>query len=124
MRFKTSRIVASIAVIGAVAAGGAAFTASNTLPDTVAGYGSSTISGATVSSLSYVRSSDGATITAANLVIAGDMTGKTVQAAFNSSALSACTVGTYDGTTETPVACTGFTQDSNLATAFHVAVTD
>jgi hypothetical protein len=126
MRFRTSKIVASIAVIGAVAAGGAAFTASNTIPSTVAGYGTSTISGATISSLSYTRSTDGATITAANLVIAGNMETplKTVQAAFNSDILSACVVGTYDGTTSTPVTCTGFSQAAGAATAFHVAVTD
>ena len=53
MQRKTKRIIGAIVVIAAIAAGGAAFTASNTVPDTVAGYGTSNITGATVTALHY-----------------------------------------------------------------------
>ena len=39
MKGKTKKIVLAVAVIGAIAAGGVAFTAANTVPDSVAGYG-------------------------------------------------------------------------------------
>ena len=38
MKGKTKKIVLAVAVIGAIAAGGVAFTAANTVPDSVAGY--------------------------------------------------------------------------------------
>ena len=41
MQRKTKRIIGAFVVIAAIAAGGAAFTASNTVPNTVAGYGTS-----------------------------------------------------------------------------------
>ena len=53
MQRKTKKIVLALVVIGAVAAGGAAFTASNTVPDSVAGYGTSTVTGATADSVHY-----------------------------------------------------------------------
>ena len=39
MKRKTKKIVLAVAVIGVVAAGGAAFTAANTVPDSALGYG-------------------------------------------------------------------------------------
>jgi hypothetical protein len=123
MTRKTRRILAAVAGIGALAAGGSAFTASNTVPASVAGYGSSTISGATATSLNYTLGTDGTTITAADLVFTGDLTGRTVKANFGSAALTACSVGTYNsGDDETPVSCTGYTQSTSGATAFNVAV--
>jgi hypothetical protein len=116
-------MIGAVAVVAALAASGAAFTASNTIPDTVAGYGSSTISGATATALNYTVSADGATITAADLTFTGDLTGKTVKAGFNSAALTTCSVGTYDGTTSTPVSCTGYTQSTASSTTFNVLVT-
>ena len=67
MKRKSRRIVAALVLIGALAAGGAAFTASNTLPNTTAGYGTSTITGATASKIAYTLSSDGLTITGATI---------------------------------------------------------
>jgi hypothetical protein len=49
MKGKTKKIVLAVAVIGAIAAGGVAFTAANTVPDSVAGYKTTTVSGATSS---------------------------------------------------------------------------
>jgi hypothetical protein len=121
MRRNTKRMIAGLAVIGALAGGGTAFTASNTVPASVAGYGTSTISGATVDSLSYTRSADGATITGEALVLSGNQTGRTVEAAFGASNLTACAVGTYDGTSSTPVSCS-ISVATTAADAFHVAV--
>jgi hypothetical protein len=59
MRFKTTRIVAAIAVIGAVAAGGAAFTDTTGQPSGQAlGYGSTSITGGTVTGITYQMTSD------------------------------------------------------------------
>ena len=123
MRRNTRTFAAGIAVIASLAAGGAAFTASNTIPDSVAGYGSSTISGATATALSYTRSADGSTITAANLTFDGDQSARTVKGGFGSDALSACTVGAYDeGSDSTPATCGGFTQSAATALTFNVSV--
>lgn len=118
------RMVAVVVLIGAIAAGGAAFTASNTIPDTVAGYGTSHITGATANSLNYVISSDGTTISEADLVFQGDVSADTVTAGFNADNLQSCTVGSHDsGTDTTPVQCTGFSQPTSGATSFNVLVT-
>jgi hypothetical protein len=117
------RMVAVVVLIGAIAAGGAAFTASNTIPDTVAGYGTSHITGATAHTLNYQISSDGTTITEADLVFQGDLTGDVVTAGFNTDNLQNCVVGTYDGSTYTPVTCSGFTQATTSAGTFNVLVT-
>jgi hypothetical protein len=123
MRRNMRTFAAGIAVIAALAAGGAAFTASNTIPNSVAGYGSSTISGATATALTYTRSLDGSTITAANLTFDGDQSARAVKAGFGSDALSACTVGAYDeGSDSTPVTCGGFTQSVADALTFNVSV--
>jgi hypothetical protein len=123
MRSKTSKIVAALAVAGVVAAGGSAFTASNTIPDSVAGYGTSNITGATATSLDYTLSADGTTIAAADLVFSGDQTGRTVKAGFGSDALTACTAGTYDSVAdETPVTCSGYSQSTASSSTFNVAV--
>ena len=63
MRFKTTRIVAAIAVIGAVAAGGAAFTdATGQPPNQALGYGATSVTGGTIQGISYQLSADGTTI--------------------------------------------------------------
>lgn len=123
MRHRTGRIIVSGAVVAAIAAGGAAFTASNSVPDSVAGYGTSNISGATATSLGYTLSADGTTITDAALKFSGDQTGRTVKAGFGSDALTACTVGAYDSASDdTPVTCTGFSQSTASSSTFNVAV--
>ena len=56
-RFPGSPILAVLVVTGAVAGGGYAFTASNTVPASDAGSGSGTISGYTISSVAYTLDS-------------------------------------------------------------------
>lgn len=120
-KHKTSRIIAGIAVIGAVAAGGAVFTATSSVPNTVAGYATSTISGANANSLDYTLSADGDTITLATMVFAEDLTGNTVTAGFGTDPLTACTVDVVGDPLGHTVTCV-FTQDTATADAFHVAV--
>jgi hypothetical protein len=120
---KSTRFLGALAVAGIVVAGGTAFTASNTVPASVAGYGTSTISGATATALSYTLSADGTTITGAALTFTGDQTLRTVQAGFGTDALTDCTVGTYDSVGDaTPVTCTDFTQATAESASFNVAV--
>lgn len=116
-------MIGAIAVVAALAAGGAAFTASNTIPASVAGYGSSTISGATATALHYTLSADGTTITDASLTFTGDQTGRTVKAGFGTDDLTTCTVGAF-AAGNTTVTCTGFTQDTASSSTFNVAVTN
>jgi hypothetical protein len=122
MQRKPLSIIAGLAVVGALAAGGAAFTASNTIPDTVMGFGTSNITGATATSLTYTRSADGSTITAATLVFTGDISANTVQAGFNANALDTCATGVF-ATGNTTVVCTMSTPEPTAgATTFNVAV--
>jgi hypothetical protein len=86
MRIKTSKLVASIAVIGAVAAGGAAFTAGIGVSgaQTVAGYGTTSVTGASINSLDYVQT-DPAEIDSVLLTFTTDQSANVVKAAFNAS---------------------------------------
>ena len=120
----TKRMLVAVAVAGVVAAGGgSAFTASNTIPNTVAGYGTSTISGATANSIVYGFSSDSTQITSATIVFAGNLAGKNVKAGFGTGASTVCTVAAHDsGANTTTATCSGFTQDTATAAAFNVAV--
>jgi hypothetical protein len=125
MQRKTKRIIGAFVVIAAIAAGGAAFTASNTVPNTVAGYGTSNITGATVTAMHYTLNGDGTQITTADLTFQGDQTGNVVKAGFGSDNLTTCTVGAYDSTGDTtPATCSGYTQSTATSATFNVAVTN
>jgi hypothetical protein len=98
------RMVAVVVVIGALAAGGAAFTASNTVQASTAGYGTQ--------------------ITTALITFTGDLSSDTVQAGFGSDALTTCSAPVYDGTTSSTTTCSGFTQNTASSATFNVAVTN
>jgi hypothetical protein len=119
-KHKTSRIIAGIAVIGAVAAGGAVFTATSSVPNTVAGYATSAISGANATSLDYTLSANGDTIELATMIFTENLTGSTVTAGFGADALTPCIVDPTDLAGHT-VTCV-LSQDTATAAAFHVAV--
>jgi hypothetical protein len=117
MKGKTKKIVLAVAVIAAVAAGGVAFTAANTVADSVAGYGTSTVSGATATDVNHTLAADGKTITSTVVTFDADQTGNTVAAGFGTDDLTACVVATTTATcTWSPA------QDTALATDFNVAV--
>jgi hypothetical protein len=122
MKRKPLSILAGLAVVGALAAGGAAFTASNTIPNTTMGFGTSNITGATATSLTYTRTPDGSAITAATLVFTGNISSNTVQAGFNTNALDNCAAGSF-AAGSTTVVCTLTTPEPTAgATTFNVAV--
>jgi hypothetical protein len=75
MRFnRMTRIAAAVAVIGAVAAGGAAFTdTTGQATGSALGYGSTTVTGGTLTGISYQLSSDGTTIDTATLTTTTDL---------------------------------------------------
>ena len=121
MKGKTKKIVLAVAVIGAIAAGGVAFTAGNTLPaNTYAGYKSMTVSGAVVDTINYTLDGTGENITAVKLTFSSpDITGKQVKIGFNGDPTSDCTI-----TSATVADCTGLTEDTEGATALAVVVAD
>jgi hypothetical protein len=117
------RTLGALAAAGVLAVAiGSASTASNTVAASTAGYGTSTITGANATSVKYTLSADGTTITGADLVFTGDLTGKVVKAGFGTDDLTTCTVGAY-ADPSTSVSCTGFSQLTSGASVFNVAVT-
>jgi hypothetical protein len=128
MRSKRMRLFAAVAVICALAAGGAAFTFTNVLPsDTVAGYNNIAVSGATITAINNTLSTDGQTITGVSMTfspaIDPDATveigwGPTAGTAPTSLSSTGCTVAG----TGLSATCTGLTQSTETANEFAVAV--
>jgi hypothetical protein len=117
------RVLPVLAVTALVLLIGRAALASNSVSASTGGYGTGTVSGATVQNVSFTFSADGATITGATLTLAGDLTGKVVSAGFNSNALTTCVTGAYaSGTDTTPATCSGFAQATASAGTISVAV--
>jgi hypothetical protein len=80
-------------VVGALAAGGAAYTNSISGTGTTnntAGYASITVQGATLTDANYTLDSTGANITAVNFTFSGDVSGNTLQLGFNNGAVADC----------------------------------
>ena len=118
------RMVAVLVVIGAIAAGGAAFTASNTVSASVAGYGTSNITGATATDVHYTLNADGTEINSALITFTGDLSNDTVQAGFETSNLTTCSAPVYDGSTSSTTTCSGYTESTSSSSTFNVAVTN
>lgn len=105
---KFTKLAAAAGVAAVLAAGGSAFTASNSLPATsvTKGYGSQTITGVAATQVAYNTNTAGDTITSVGLVLTGDTTAKTIKIAFNDAAPATCSdAGVYDGTTSTTYDC-------------------
>jgi hypothetical protein len=120
---KTRKFLGAAALVGVLAAGGAALTASNSLPaaDVTKGYGSQTISGVTAESVTYNTNVAKDTITSVGLVLTGDTTAKTIQLAFNDAAPATCSdAGVYDAVDETTAY--GCTVNQSVATATKFAL--
>lgn len=93
---KSTRIIGAIGLAVVAAAGGTAFTNSNTQPATqVVGYGSTTISGATVNSMTYNLNLPGDNVDSVTLVLEGDTTASAVFIGFNGGTATSCGTGTY-----------------------------
>ena len=118
------RMLVVVVLVGAIAAGGAAFTASNSVSDSVAGYGTSSISGATATDIHYTLSADGTEINSALITFTGDLSSDTVQAGFESNNLTTCSVPVYNGSTSSTTTCSGYTESTSTSSTFNVAVTN
>ncbi|HET7386953.1 MAG TPA: hypothetical protein VFJ19_09860 [Nocardioidaceae bacterium] len=114
------KFFAALTIASVAAAGGAAFTASNTVPSSVAGYGTASVTGATATSVVHTLSADGTTIDSTLITFDASQTGNTVKAGFGSTPLEDCTVDSTDGTTATCTYAVGY--DTATATSFKVAV--
>lgn len=122
---RNSKILLGLAAAGLVAASGSAFTASNTLSgDNVAGYGSSTVTGATVETIEHTLSADGTTITSTALTFTTDLnSGHQVKAQFGTASLESCTVTVAVSPAKDTATCTYTTAPTtSSATDFKVAV--
>jgi hypothetical protein len=120
---RMAKVAAGLGAAVVLTVAAQASTANNTISSSTAGYGSAAISGATANSVSHTLSPDGATMTAATVVFAGDLTGRTVSAGFNAAALSACVLSAYDsGTNTTTATCSGLSQSTATAATLAVAV--
>lgn len=141
MRFKTTRIVAAIAVIGAVAAGGAAFTDTTAQPANQAlGYGVTDISGGDITGISYQLSSDGTTVdtvtltSGVDLATANNGSPASVYLAFDSDGFStggdaSCSITASAPADPGPASSTVLCTVSNAeqvanVTSVHIAVTN
>jgi hypothetical protein len=93
MKRRTRRIILAVALIGALAAGGAAFTASNTFSTAdVAGYGTQAVSGATIADQVNNLNAMGTEITSVDLTFTASQANMTVQGGFSDeTALDSCT---------------------------------
>jgi hypothetical protein len=120
---KLGKAIGALAIAGAIAAGGSAFTAANTLPRTtsVHGYGQETITGVTATTVTYVLNAAKDTVTEVDLVLSGDTTGDTIKIGFNGAAPAACSgAGDNTAVTSTSYACTGLTQAVGTWTSFEL----
>ena len=75
---KITKLVAAAGFAGLVAVGGEAFTSSNTVPDSVAGYGQGTVSGATITNIAYSSlGTDASKLASVVFTSSTDVTGRT-----------------------------------------------
>jgi hypothetical protein len=108
-----TKVFSAAAMIAALAAGGSAFTDSNTMPTSQnVGYGTVTVSGATVDHIDYnINANDVSKLDGVTVWLTGDYTGSTTTVQWNNvntgSPLYApvtCTTGAFD-TTDTKFTC-------------------
>jgi hypothetical protein len=96
---RSTKLVGALAVAGIVAAGGTAFTNSNTFATgstaPLTGYGTTHVSGATINSMAYNLSGPGDNVDTVTLVLAGDTTTSAVSIGFNGGATTSCGTGTF-----------------------------
>jgi hypothetical protein len=94
---KKAPLLAGAAVVAALFAGTAGYTASNTQPPSqVLGYGTTTVSGATATAISYTLSTSGSVVNDVNLTLTGDTSTSNVSVSFNTgNTPSTCGTGTY-----------------------------
>jgi hypothetical protein len=89
------RMVVILVAVGALAAGGAAYTNSidtTAVPTTTAGYGQVSVAGATLNDVNYQFNADGSIINGVTLSFTGDLSGLDVKTGFaDQPAITDCT---------------------------------
>lgn len=112
MHTKT-KLVGAAAIVAALAAGGAAFTDSNTMPTNQrVGYGSVTVTGGAVDHIDYnINATDVSKLDGVTVWVTGDFTLSTVSVQWNNAnsgsptyPVVTCTTGAFD-TTDTKFSC-------------------
>jgi hypothetical protein len=126
------KVMGAAAIVAALAAGGSAFTASNTMPVDAqhVGYGTTNVSGATVDHIDYnIDANDVSKLDGVTVWLLGDYTSSTVTVQWNNDgsdpaayAPVTCTNKGYDGTTDTEFDCTAPINTAD-ATSLDVTVT-
>jgi hypothetical protein len=118
---KSHKLIGALAIAGLVATGGAAFTASNSLPaGGVSGYGQSVATGATITAVAHtLLSTDNSKLASVQFTSSTDVTGKTASMTLKSGSTVVgspytCTLGSY--TTTMTITCA--TADNPLLNAF------
>lgn len=120
------RTVAALAAAGALLFAGTAFTASVTTTGVTetAGYGTVTTTGATLESLNFTTNSAGDTITAATLLLTGDVSAATVKINFDGTTAKSCTVAAYNATgDDTTATCSSLATPTVDAGTVGISVT-
>lgn len=120
--------LAAIAGVLLFAGAGAASTASNTVPASIAGYQSVHITGGTLEGVSYTVTAN--TITALSARLQGPQISalgvtlfSTVTAQFGAGSPVTCAIGLYDALSNTTaVTCTPFTQRANASWTLQITV--
>ena len=132
MQRKTKKIVLALVVIGVVAAGGAAFTAANTVPTHAVGYGQAVVTGAVASAIDHTLSADGMHVDQTVMTLTGNLAdAPVVTAGFGADGvdLAACTAtpatGVFGAANRTTVATCAYSPSYLTSTAvrFNVSVT-
>jgi hypothetical protein len=133
MQRKTKKIILALVVIGAVAAGGAAFTAANTVPSHAVGYGQAVVTGAVATDIDHTLAADGMHVTGTTMTLTGNLAdAPVVTAGFGADgvALVSCTAtpatgvfGDPDRTTVATCDYSGAPYLTSTALRFNVAVT-
>jgi hypothetical protein len=117
---KSTKLVTAAGFAGLVAIGGAGFTASNTVPNSMGGYGQGTVSGATITNIAYTSlGSDASKLASVVFTSSTDVTGKTATMTLRSGSSVvgipySCTLGSYTVT----MSITCATADNPDYTAF------
>jgi len=124
---RSTTLVAGVALAAALAAGGTAFTASNTVPNKTLGYGSNTVSGAIVNSIVYNLNAAGDNVNTVTLKLAGNTTTSAVSLGFNGGSTMSCGTGTHDSVANaTTYTCNNgganYTQSTSSLTSTAVVV--
>jgi len=126
----TTKLVGAAAIVAALAAGGAAFTASNTMPTSQhVGYGSVTVTGGTVDNIDYnINATDVSKLDGVTVWVNGDYTGSTVTVQWNNAnsgtptyPVVTCTTGAYNSP-DTEFDCTAPINAAD-ATSLDVTIT-